>query len=222
MPCLGRTLSFRMCRTLLFLLWLLSANAAANSAVAAPSDVPGWKESRWGMTAEELQAAMPESLTALPGRWQYGRAYADHAELGTEVGGLAFNAYFQMSHATDRLEQVLLERRRRQATPAAFEELLDALEAAYGPARETCQVAKSGGEPLRYELVWRFPSTTLHAGFLDFSSTSVLHRDPRAPIDPLVSHRDVRRIVRGFVPRRILIRLHAAEREDLVRPCPSP
>jgi len=205
-----------MQRFLLLFLWLSCTSAAA----APPSDVPGWKESRWGMRSEDLQTAFAEDLTALPGRWQYGRSYADYAVLGTEVGGLAFNAYFQMSHGTDRLEQVLLERHRPQATPAAFEALLNALEANYGPADEVCQAAKTGGRPLRYELTWRFPNTTLHAGFLDFSSTSVQHRDPRAPIDPLVGHREVRRIVRSFVPRRILIRLHPADRKDLDRACP--
>ncbi len=188
--------------------------------MAAPADVLGWKAARWGMTSAELQAALPTGLTELPGRWEYGRAYADHAVFGTELGGLAFDAYFQMSKQTHRLQQVLLERRRVGATPAAFEQLLESLEQIYGPPDERCQQAKTGGQPLRYELLWRFPTTTLHAAFLDFSSTAVLHRDPRAPIDPLTSFRDERRINHRFVPRRILIRLHAAELTDLAGGCP--
>ena len=194
---------------------LLSAPAAA-----VPSDVPGWGAARWGMTEAQVKAAFPKGLTKLPGRWQYGKTYADYAVLDTKLGGLAFNAFFQMSKKTDRLEQILLERRRRQATPAAFYRLLDALKETYGPPTETCEQAKTGGTPLRYALTWRFPTTTLRASFLDFSSTAVFHRDPNAPIDPLRSFRDDRRNNFRFVPRRILIRLHPTDRADATERCP--
>jgi hypothetical protein len=172
------------------------------------------------MTEAQLQAAFPSELTTLPGRWQYGQAYANHAVLGAKMGGLAFNAFFQMNNETGKLEQILLERRRPQATPAAFARLLAALEEKYGPPTETCEQAKTGGRPLRYALIWRFPTTTLRVSFLDFSSTAVFHRDPNAPIDPLRSFRDDRRNNRRFVPRRILIRLHPTGRTDLAEGCP--
>ena len=196
-------------------LWVSAVSAAA------PSDVAGWKAARWGMTADELQTAFPKDLKKLPGRWEYGRAYADHAVFDADVAGLAFDAFFQMNNETQELEQVLLERRRPRATPAAFEKLLDGLEERYGPPTETCQQRKTGGQPLRYALVWRFPTTTLHASFLDFSSTEVFTRNPNVDIDPLRTFRDDRRITRRFVPRRILLRLHASDREDLAPQCPQ-
>ena len=211
--CLRRALG--ACHAWIVIGLLLSAPVAA-----APSDVPGWSAARWGMTEAELKTAIPKGLTKLPGRWQYGKTYADYAVLGTRLGGLAFNAFFQMNNKTDRLEQVLLERRRPQATPAAFYRLLDALEEAYGPPTETCEQAKTGGTPLRYALIWRFPTTTLRASFLDFSSTAVFHRDPNAPIDPLRSFRDDRRNNFRFVPRRILIRLHPTDRTAAAENCP--
>jgi hypothetical protein len=117
------------------------------------------------------------------------------------------------------LQQVLLERRRVGAVPTAFEKLVESLETVYGPPSADCAQAKSGGEPLDYEMVWRFPSTTVHAKFLDFSTTAVFSRDPAAEIDPLVIERKVRRNIRRFLPRRILLRYHDAARRDLDPGC---
>src|SRR3546814_11230508 len=111
-----------------------------------------------------------------------------------------------MNAATDRLQQVLLERRRTGALPGAFEQLIDAMEATYGPPSEECAQAKSGGQPLDYRLTWRFPTTMLHAQFLDFSTTAVFSRDPQAEHDPLIIERTVRRNLRRFMPRRLLVR----------------
>jgi len=115
-----------------------------------------------------------------------------------------------MNAESHRLQQVLLERRRTGAVPAAFEQLVDSLMATYGPPARDCAQAKSGGQPLDYQLTWRFATTTLHAKFLDFSTTAVFSRDPEAEIDPLVIERKVRRNLRRSMPRRILLRYHDA------------
>jgi hypothetical protein len=177
---------------------------------AALDDLPGWGATRWGMTGEELRAALGSRVTDLPGRWVYGGAYAELAVEEVEVGGLVFTAYLQMNAGTDRLQQVLLERRRTGAVPRAFEQVIDALTERYGPPAEDCAQPKSGGQPLDYEVTWRFPATTLHAKFLDFSTTAVFSRDPEAELDPLVIERKVRRNLRRFLPRRILLRYHDA------------
>ena len=196
--------------------------------LASTIDVVGWRDARWGMSTDELIGADMRGLTALPGRWEYGRSYADHAVMGAQLGSLAFDAFFQMNKQTERLEQVLLERRRAGATPAAFKTLLGSLIREYGEPSETCRQAKQGGDPQRYALIWRFPTTTVHASFLDFSSMEVLDRDPRPPSVPLaetVEERlrdflDERRITHRFVPRRIVIRLHDAQVTALDPPCP--
>lgn len=177
---------------------------------AALEDLPGWGATRWGMTAEELRAALGERAIDLPGRWVYGGAYAELAVEDVDIGGLAFTAYLQMNAGNDRLQQVLLERRRSGAVPAAFEQVIDALTERYGPPAADCAQAKTGGQPLDYEVTWRFPATTLHAKFLDFSTTAVFSRDPEAGLDPLVIERKVRRNLRRFLPRRILLRFHDA------------
>lgn len=185
----------------------------------ALDDLPGWRDTRWGMTAEEVEKALGDDATRLPGRWLYGGAYADLAVRDVDLAGLTFTAYLQMNAETDRLQQVLLERRRVGAVPAAFEQLVDGLMETLGPPATDCAQAKTGGQPLDYELIWRFPSTTVHAKFLDFSTTAVFSRDPEAELDPLVIERKVRRNLRRFMPRRILIRYHDAARKDLVRGC---
>jgi len=199
---------------LLFALLVLGSGAAA-----ALDDLAGWRETRWGMTAEEIEIALGAKVLRLPGRWLYGGAYADLAVQQVDLGGLAFTAYLQMNDRSDRLQQVLLERRRVGAVPSAFEKVIEALEETYGPPTRECAQAKRGGVPLDYQLVWRFATTTIHAKFLDFSSTSVFSRDPEAGLDPLVIEGDVRRNLRRFMPRRILVRFHDAARGELDRGC---
>jgi hypothetical protein len=194
-------------------------------ALAAPAraldDLPGWETLRWGMTAAEIKSALGDRVTALPGRWLYGGAYADLAVEKVDLGGLAFTAYLQMNAETNRLQQVLLERRRTEAVPVAFEQVLDSLMASLGPPSKDCAQAKSGGVPLDYQITWRFATTTVHAKFLDFSTTAVFSRDPEAGLDPLVIERKVRRNLRRFLPRRILVRYHDAALAALDPDCPG-
>ncbi len=197
----------------------LSLCVLSAEAWAAPDDVPGWEETRWGMTRAQLDAALGGQAEALSGRWLYGGAYAELTVREVVVGGLTFAAFLQMDNNSDRLRQVLLERRRVGATPAAFEQLLDSLERTYGTPSVVCAQDKTGGQPLDYQLIWRFPSTTIHVKFLDFSTTAVFRLDPQADVDPLVNKRDIRRNITRFMPRRILLRYHDARERTLDRGC---
>ncbi|NIA68377.1 hypothetical protein HBA54_07210 [Pelagibius litoralis] len=210
-----QTLAGRLAALLLAL-----AVLTPGGATAAPADLAGWGAARWGMTGPELEEALGDAVAALPGRWLYGGAYAELGLPDVEIGGLAFTGYLQMDAKTDRLRQVLLERRRVGATPAAFERLVEALEVTYGKPSLVCSQAKRGGAPLDYEMIWRFATTTLHAKFLDFSTTAAFGRDPQAGIDPLTPEREVRRNLRRFMPRRILLRFHDSRESDLDRGCP--
>ena len=56
----------------------LSVAALLQAAPAvALDDVPGWAETRWGMTAAEIEAALGARAAPLPGRWVYGGAHAE-------------------------------------------------------------------------------------------------------------------------------------------------
>ncbi|MCG8594705.1 MAG: hypothetical protein MI785_10105 [Kiloniellales bacterium] len=189
--------------------------SAPPPAAAATADLAGWDAARWGMTTAELEAAFGTRLTILPGRWVYGGAYAERAILETRVGDLAFTAYFQMNDETGRLQQVLLERRQQHAAnPAGLEVLRRTLEERYGAASQACLLSER--DPTALELIWRFPTTTLHATFLDFFSTSILYRDPNLGIDPLRPSRERRVIRRRTLPRRATLRFHPSGRDDLL------
>ena len=188
--------------------------SALRPAAAAPADLAGWGAARWDMTTAELEAAFGARLVTLPGRWIYGGAYAERAILETRVGGLAFTVYFQMNEETGRLQQVLLERRQQNAGPGSFQILEEALEADYGPASEACLLSPK--DPVGLELLWRFSTTTVHATFLDFFSTSILYFDPSLDIDPLRPSSEERIVRRRTLPRRITLRFHPSDREDLM------
>lgn len=189
----------------------------ASALRAAPADVTGWNGARWGMTEAELDKVFGSALKPLPGRWIYGGAYATRAVFGVEVGGLTFTAYFQMNAESDRLQQVLLERRANQVTPAVYESVLASMKETYGPAEGLCLERHPDGPPRRESLRWRFPTTTVQLTWLDFLTTSLMFDDPDPTIDPRVPRHETRRINRRTLPRRIIIRFHPSERHDLER-----
>ena len=104
---------------------------------AAPDDLAGWRGGRWGMTQSQLAEVFGADLSRLPGRWDFASAYAEHAVFDVDFAGLGFTAFFQMNKVTGRLQQVLLERRAIQATPAAFDAVLSAL--AVSTCRPSCE-----------------------------------------------------------------------------------
>lgn len=198
---------------------MVSLFSAGPPARALPDDVPGWDAARWGMTRAQLEQVLGERAAVLSNRWLYGGAYAELLVPDVALAGIDFTAFLQMDSESDRLRQVLLERRRVGATPDAFERLAALMEARYGAPSQVCAQAKSGGRPLDYQMIWRFATTTIHLKFLDFSTTAVFSRDPQAGIDPLVNERDIRRNPRRFLPRRILLRFHDAREVALDRGC---
>ena len=204
--------------------WATLALAVALwSGTASAASIPGWPEVRFGMTEDELEQALGDALTVLPGRWIYGGAYAERAVFDVDLEGLLFTAYFQMNDQTDRLQQILLERRNIGATPRAFEEALALLERHYGEPTERCLTVRPDGTVMSADLMWRFPRAVIHAGFLNFQTTGVLYYDPNVDLDPMVPSFETRRINRRSLPRRITIRIHPRERTDLEWPegCPK-
>ena len=198
------------------LAFALSLAPIVPAAPGARAAVPDWPTLQWDMTEAELEQALGEALTVLPGRWVYGGAYADRAVFEVDLEGLLFTAYFQMNDRSDRLQQILLERRGGvEATPRAFEETLARLEARYGAPAERCITARPDGTIMAADLVWRVAGSTVHASFLDFRTTGVLYYDPNVDLDPLVPSFETRRITRRSLPRRITVRTHSSDRPDL-------
>lgn len=128
---------------------------------AGGADLAGWDAARWGMTSAEILHLYGKRATHLTGRLDFGRFYTDVVLKHANFAGLDVTVYFQMSDKTGRLAQVLLERRRQAATPAAWHEMTAALTDQFGAATTACTRA---GAP---ELVWAFPTTTIRASYID-------------------------------------------------------
>ena len=93
--------------------------------------------------------------------------------------------------------------------------MLSGLQELYGPAEGSCVQLNPDGNPRRISLRWRFQTTTVQMTWLDFLTTAILSEDPNRDRDPLVPYFKSRRNNHRFLPRRLLIRFHPSEREDL-------
>ncbi|WP_165924877.1 hypothetical protein, partial [Lysobacter sp. N42] len=167
--------------------WLAAAFIGVCSPTpAAATDIAGWRGTHWGMTADGLRRMFGDELTELPARRVYKNAYAELALLRTDFLGVTFDVYFQMNAETDRLQQVLLETGRRRAGPQDFSDLLRRLRNNYDNETKLCLDRLSDGSPAGGEAVWRLPSTTVHAVFMEFYTRGMAFDDPNRDRDPLV------------------------------------
>jgi hypothetical protein len=189
-------------------LWPLFAMMAA-LLLATPSalatDLTVLSTARWGMTADELDNALGNAASRLPGRWDFGRYYADTSVEDVEVAGLPFRAFLQMDRQSGRLAQILLERRGRQASPMVFEDIADALTERFGEPAEDLRDG-SAAVPASVRLVWRLPDMTINASFFDFRTSAIFSEDPNTRPNPLVPFAERQRNNPRFLPRRALIR----------------
>lgn len=195
---------------------LAGIGLAVSASAVEIDDLPGWRAARWGMAERAISEAFGGRLRRLSGRQMFGDAYADLALPGVEIGGEPFTAFFQMNAATDRLQQVLLRRMRRQPSEQSRRSILSALRDEYGPESLLCTVPKAGGGELVVEHIWRFPTTTVHVSFLDFYSSAMAFEDPNTVRDPRRPFSERRRNIPSLLPRYTLVRLHPTARTDLL------
>jgi hypothetical protein len=174
---------------------------------ARATDLETLMAAHWGMDAAGLDKALDSADQPLPGRWDFGRYYADRIVENVDVGGHAFRAFLQMDRGTDRLGQILLERRGRQAGPLVFEDIKQALTERFGEPEED---ARQGDKalPTAIRVVWRMPELTVTASFFDFYTTGMFFEDPNSDRDPLTPYAERRRNNPRFLPRRALIRFN--------------
>lgn len=190
----------------------------AAEAPAREADLAGWDGTRWGMTEAELGALFGKRLRRVDPPLVYDDATVGRFLPEAEFGELPFRALFQMDEE-GRLQQVLLERRDAQATPAAFAAALDELQARYGEADLVCGTPARGPDtsPVERERVWILPTTTVHLSWLDYRG-GILYHDPSQDLtDPLVPELEKRLYSRRSLPQRLLLRFHPTAREDLMR-----
>ncbi len=203
--------------------YFISASMFAMIAVAAIAESPplqrnlgGWDLARWKMSSQALDKAYGDRLQKLDPAINFGKIYVDRVLRKAAYGDLDFTAYFQMDAENHQLVQVMLERRRGQASPGAFKNLLESLNAQYGAPIKTCLVNKAEQEPFVETVMWKVPGTVVEASFLDFNTTGILHKDPQKDnLDPLIPYSERKLFSRRGLPRRIVLRFHAENRSDL-------
>jgi hypothetical protein len=171
---------------------------------AFAADLAGWDRTRWGMRSPEITALYGKRAMTLDGRIEFAGLYSDVALRHADFAGYDFTVYFQMDNATQRLAQVLLERRRQYATMAVWNAMTAALERNFGAPTARCD---QPGRPFEGDLavierVWVLPTTTVRASFIAFNVVTPDH----APEDD------------GGLARRLLIR-YAPTRKDAAA-CP--
>ncbi|SLN37193.1 hypothetical protein [Oceanibacterium hippocampi] len=189
----------------------------------------------WGMPAGAVRAAFGERLRELSPPWRYGPMRAPFALLDQPLAGQRFDVILQIDEASGGLRQVMMQRRRGAMALRDYLEIVAALEAAYGKPTRICGETKAEGDPLAAWMTWEsagesaaaraLPAgTTLHATFLDFVTSSILEEDPNIDRDPLVPFYKTRRNNRQALPRRVIVRYHAADDIALAprEPCVAP
>jgi hypothetical protein len=208
----------RLCRYFLFaaVITITVATLAAAESPPLNQDKAGWDLARWQMSTDALDKAYGERLQKLDPAINFGKVYVNRVLRKATYGDLDFTAYFQMDAEKHQLVQVMLERRRGQASPAAFKKLLESLNAQYGAPSKTCLVNKAEQEPFVKTVVWKVPGTVVEASVLDFNTTGILHQDPQKDnLDPLIPYSERKLFSRRGLPHRIVLRFHADNRSDL-------
>jgi hypothetical protein len=175
--------------------------------IASAADLATLSAIRWGMNADELDRALGSADSRLPGRWDFGRYYADTSVEDVEVAGLPFRAFLQMDRKSGKLAQILLERRGQQATPMVFDDIADALIGQFGQPDEDRRDGNAA-VPTSVRLVWKLPDMTINASFFDFRTSAIFSEDPNVEPNPLVPYSKRQRNNPRTLPRRALIRFN--------------
>lgn len=166
----------------------------------------------WGLTAPAIEERLGARVEALASRLDFGPYYAERRLRDVTVAGVPFTAWLQMDRETGRLAQVLLERRRMDASPRVVGPVVDALVARHGPPDEE-RAGKRPGIPMSVELSWRLPDARLVLHLFDFRTSAIFSEDPNLDRDPLEPfYRRMRNNPR-FLPARLTIRISPAGAE---------
>lgn len=140
--------------------WLL----LSGHGFAAETDIRGWEGLSWGMTARQVESALPQSVPLSP-PWDFGPLYAERMVQNVVVGGIAFDLVPELARQDGTLVQLLFERRSPIPGPDELQSFVNDLHARLGPPAESCMV--ESGLVTR---LWRFPSAQVALTMVDFSA----------------------------------------------------
>jgi hypothetical protein len=130
---------------------------------SSSTDVLGWQQTRWGMTADEIIAAVGSHIRKVPREGGDGDSwYSELCIPDVEIGDYPFFVQFQMDKVTGTLRRVVIKHEG---------ELDKEPTGALNTARRV--LSERFGKPKREgtsdTLVWAFPTTTI-----DLSMSNIL------------------------------------------------
>lgn len=136
----------------------------SSHAFAVETDIRGWDSLSWGMTAQQVESALPQAVPLSP-PWDFGPLYAERMVRDVVVGGIAFDLMPELARTDGRLVQILFERRSPIPGSDELQSFVNDLHARLGPPVESC-VVESG----LVTRLWRFPSAQVALTAVDFSA----------------------------------------------------
>ncbi|HMG51569.1 MAG TPA: hypothetical protein VK597_13270 [Inquilinus sp.] len=151
----------RLCRALLP---ALAAGLLLARGASAADDIRGWNGLTWGMTAAEVDAALPQAIKLSPA-WDFGPLYAERMQRDVVIGGIPFDVVPELARQDGRLVQILFERRPPIPGPAELQAFVNDLAARLGPAADNCTL-----ETGLVTRLWHFPSTQVALTAVDFTA----------------------------------------------------
>lgn len=136
---------------------------------AAPADLPGWDETRWGMSREDLARVLGPRRRALAAPLRYGEYIVRDTVPGLRLAGRPFVALLQLDRGSERLAQVLLRYRGDFPMLSDFAAVREVLAAQFGaPHERRAETDDRGSFPSFWiEARWTFPSTAVVLALVD-------------------------------------------------------
>jgi len=135
---------------------------SVNFVYAQPADVPGFMDTRWGMSEQEILDSMKDKVVKLKGKknFQFG-GYATVGMKEIEIDSSKYTVHFLMNRQTDLLYAVNLDIIYRHISDSKeyYESLKKALSKEYGPPSIEGERESKSTKILR--AVWMFPSTII-------------------------------------------------------------
>ena len=162
----------------IFLISSLSLNAATN-----PKDVYGWDNVKWGMTGNEVQAALGKKAKKREAKHDKKEGMYTGLELkGIKMGSGSFRASFWMDEDSKKLKRIVFV---PEGQPAQFEwaETFITLENYLVEKYGDPDIEETSNDPgTSAERVWNFPSTEIEMSYLRLEGAELLllvfsHRD---------------------------------------------
>lgn len=129
--------------------------------LSQPKDVPGFMNTRWGMTDEEILKAMKDDAVKLKSKKMFRVSYANVGLKEITIDSNKFIGYFLMNEDTKTLSQVNLNivYQHLEDNFETYESLKKYFIKEYGnPTRERSEMR---GNSHNKALLWIFPSTVI-------------------------------------------------------------